>query len=50
MNQSQPVPAEDQGSSSYGTSQPKPHRLGLRENWRQFALYTLITLLIGMTI
>ena len=26
------------------------HRLGLRENWRQFSLFTLITLLVGMTI
>ncbi|HLI54653.1 MAG TPA: MFS transporter [Acidimicrobiales bacterium] len=26
------------------------HRLGLRENWRQFALFTAITLLVGMTI
>jgi MFS family permease len=26
------------------------HRLGLRENWWQFALYTAITLLVGMTI
>ncbi|WP_249010183.1 MFS transporter [Conexibacter sp. DBS9H8] len=25
-------------------------RLGLRENWRQFSLFTVITLLIGMTI
>ncbi len=27
-----------------------PHRLGLRENWWQFSLFTAITLLIGMTI
>jgi len=26
------------------------HRLGLRENWWQFSLFTVITLLIGMTI
>ncbi len=26
------------------------HHLGLRENWWQFSLYTLITLLVGMTI
>ncbi len=26
------------------------HRLGLRENWLQFSLFTVITLLIGMTI
>lgn len=26
------------------------HRLGLKENWAQFAIFTLITLLIGMTI
>ncbi|MHB1537001.1 MAG: MFS transporter [Solirubrobacteraceae bacterium] len=26
------------------------HRLGLRENWWQFSLFTVITLLVGMTI
>ncbi len=30
--------------------EPTSARLGLRENWRQFSLYTAITLLIGMTI
>ena len=30
-----------------GTAQ---HRLGLRENWWQFSLFTVITLLVGMTI
>ena len=25
-------------------------RLGLRANWRQFAVFTLLTLLVGMTI
>ncbi len=29
---------------------PRPPELGLRQNWFQFALFTLITLLIGMTI
>ena len=26
------------------------HRLGLRENWWQFFLFTVITLLVGVTI
>jgi len=29
---------------------PTGHRLGLRENWWQFSIFTAITLLIGMTI
>ena len=29
---------------------PADHRLGLRENWWQFSVFTAITLLIGMTI
>ncbi len=29
---------------------PTGHRLGLRENWLQFSVFTAITLLIGMTI
>jgi MFS family permease len=29
---------------------PTGHRLGLRENWWQFSIFTVITLLIGMTI
>jgi len=29
---------------------PTGHRLGLRENWWQFTVFTVITLLIGMTI
>jgi len=29
---------------------PKRHTLGLRENWWQFSIFTVITLLIGMTI
>ena len=29
---------------------PTGHRLGLRENWWQFSVFTAITLLIGMTI
>ena len=29
---------------------PGHHRLGLRENWWQFSIFTLITLMIGMTV
>ena len=29
---------------------PGQHRLGLRENWWQFSIFTLITLMIGMTV
>ncbi|MHB1928915.1 MAG: MFS transporter [Acidimicrobiales bacterium] len=35
-------------STASGTS--TSHRLGLRENWWQFSVFTAITLLIGMTI
>jgi MFS family permease len=33
-----------------GAGAPVQHRLGLRENWWQFSLFTVITLLVGMTI
>ncbi|MHB1928836.1 MAG: MFS transporter [Acidimicrobiales bacterium] len=33
-----------------GVNAPTRPRLGLRENWWQFSLYTAITLLVGMTI
>jgi MFS family permease len=43
----------DHGQAPSGQSEmtppPRP-RLGLRENWWQFSLFTLITLLVGMTI
>ncbi len=32
------------------SASPKKYSLGLRENWWQFVVFTLITLLIGMTI
>ncbi len=44
-------------STKFSKTQPIPtdseiphHRLGLTENWVQFSIFTLITLLIGMTI
>lgn len=33
-----------------GDPGPAAHRLGLLENWRQFSLFTLITLFVGITI
>ncbi len=36
-------------SSNKGSGAPE-HRLGLLENWRQFSLFTALTMLIGMTI
>jgi MFS family permease len=41
--------AIDRGPGSTTTERHGP-RLGLRENWWQFSLFTVITLLIGMTI
>ncbi|MHB1535231.1 MAG: MFS transporter [Acidimicrobiales bacterium] len=39
------------GRLRVSTDRPAPSlRLGLRENWWQFSLFTLITLLVGMTI
>jgi predicted MFS family arabinose efflux permease len=35
---------------SVGAGAVSPHRLGLKENWVQFSVFTLITLMIGMTI
>jgi MFS family permease len=42
------APADRPGSESGGPA--RPPRLGLGENWRQFSIFTLLTLLIGTTI
>lgn len=39
-----------QQSTPVINSQQTHHQLGLKENWVQFSIFTLITLLIGMTI
>lgn len=37
-------------ATAAGPGEPGHHRLGLRENWWQFSLFTVITLLVGITI
>ncbi|MDA8279428.1 MAG: MFS transporter [Actinomycetota bacterium] len=48
------TPAERPSTSNASRAAPSPatigHRLGLRENWWQFSLFTVITLLVGVTI
>ena len=48
------TPAEASSTSNAPRAATSPtttgHRLGLRENWWQFSLFTAITLLVGMTI
>jgi MFS family permease len=42
------APAE--GTAPAGQVAASTHHLGLRENWVQFSVFTLITLMIGMTV
>ena len=47
MSYSAPAPDSDRLSKVPKKSE---HRLGLKENWLQFSIFTLLTLMIGMTI